>query len=454
MGTETEAPAIATPRSERRERTHGEARGDTAGSLDAGLGVLDGPLSVEGIEKVQRSAGNKAATELVERDRRRPAQLAPHFASNLRSIQRDEIDDPDEAGPQDDPGLLQLATAEQLIELYLTEQPTSAVPGTDATYTLDWLQSGRGSARIREALINQLVMAEPSPEVHQSYHRLVEQSGGPEERTRDLKALIDATFVPREPIAEETLVDGTLHLAEQGYFLELPIPPKKENQKGRPKLRYEAADMVPFEGALVHPAVVAALTSLLAGLRNEGARLNDESARQAVINNGFRPPTQREGNKYLSSIRATIRKAVDVWGNPFHYPAFPTALEGQATSELGWSGSTAHQAFERALAASPGWTAPQADMLLRTTGTVKAPRGGSTHHSGLTVDIDWPAWKGRRASRHGMDRDNNGAALASVAGRWLYEQADSFGFASYDTGKEIWHMEWLDWKGTAADPDA
>ena len=41
-----------------------------------------------------------------------------------------------------------------------------------------------------------------------------------------------------------------------------------------------------------------------------------------------------------------------------------------------------------------------------------------------------------------------------MAGRWLDEHAADYGFASYDTEKEIWHMEWLDWQGTDADPDA
>jgi len=37
---------------------------------------------------------------------------------------------------------------------------------------------------------------------------------------------------------------------------------------------------------------------------------------------------------------------------------------------------------------------------------------------------------------------------------WLAKYAkDEFNFSSYNTAAEIWHMEWLAWKDTDADPD-
>ncbi|HSL66996.1 MAG TPA: hypothetical protein VK977_02425, partial [Actinomycetota bacterium] len=191
------------------------------------------------------------------------------------------------------------------------------------------------------------------------------------------------------------------------------------------------------------------------GLRGEGARLNDASALQARVASGHRPTDPAEGRRYLSALKKTIRLGRDADDNAYTYPAFPASLEAMAQSELGHTGGPGHDAFRDALAVEPGWSAETAAMLLRTTAAFKAPRGGSTHHSGVVVDINWPVLDDRgNVAPHGIDRLRNGLALRSVAGRWLYEHAPALGFDTYNTNREIWHMEWRQWRGTAADPDA
>jgi len=78
------------------------------------------------------------------------------------------------------------------------------------------------------------------------------------------------------------------------------------------------------------------------------------------------------------------------------------------------------------------------------------------------VDIDFPYVhidedektheKTTTVQWHNISRHNNAQARLSGAGMWLATHAPKFGFSSYDTSLEIWHQEWLDWKGTAADP--
>ena len=53
-----------------------------------------------------------------------------------------------------------------------------------------------------------------------------------------------------------------------------------------------------------------------------------------------------------------------------------------------------------------------------------------------------------------LDRDHNADAFRSAAGQWLAQHAPQLGFDTYNTKKEIWHMEWRKWRGTSADPSA
>jgi len=244
-----------------------------------------------------------------------------------------------------------------------------------------------------------------------------------------------------------------------GEYLRFGRVRHHSNATNRPQFIHPQSAMVRYtgegstghgvaQGELIHPALQDPLNRLMTALRAEGQRLNDESMKQAVVASAFRPPEVSEGNAYLRALRKTIRL------NPTELPnPFPTALEATARSELGPTGSAAHNRFRDALAASPGWTREQANFLIHETGRFKAPRGASTHHSGLVVDINFPYATNRRTVRwHGINRENNADAFRAGAGQWLNQHSTEFGFDTYSTEAEIWHMEWRDWRGTSADP--
>jgi hypothetical protein len=240
-----------------------------------------------------------------------------------------------------------------------------------------------------------------------------------------------------------------------GKFYRFASVSSHKNNTSRPQFQHPATAMKAYSGAgsngaaLIHPAVSSALNTLMAALIAEGARLDDESMKQAVVDNGYRPSALSEGQAYLGALKKTIAQNPKIFGEL----TFPSSLESTATSELGFSGSATHNAFRDQIAAQPGWNANLAQQLVTITGGFKAPRGGSTHHSGVVVDINFPYATSDKSSKfHGIARENNANALRSAAGNWLNTFAPSYGFDSYDTGKEIWHMEWRDWSGTSADP--
>jgi len=355
--------------------------------------------------------------------------------------------------PDDDPAQLAASGIEELFRLYLSEDETITIAPSDETYTRAWIRGDRGAAQIRDVIRAKLTGEAERPERRDPLLAEIARLGGPEERQADLRSAVGATFDTGTRLGEELVTGGDRRLTALGFLERLPSPARRTNTTDRPQFIRPGSEMVAIEGATVHPAVVGPLTTLMAALRAEGARLNDESACRARVGSGWRASELSEGRRYLAALRKTIRLGEDMRGNPYEYPEFPASLEDMARSELGATGSPAHRAFVAALAAEPGWTAASASMLVRTTGRFKAPRGGSTHHSGVVVDINWPVRVGNAVVDHGMDRQRNAAALRTVAGRWLYEHAPGLGFDSYDTAAEIWHMEWRGWPGTAADPD-
>ena len=252
-------------------------------------------------------------------------------------------------------------------------------------------------------------------------------------------------------------VTGAEQIAtDQGTFLRFPNRGHHTNQTDRPRFLRPRTDMQEYQGAgnngseVIHPAVATALDTLMQALLAEGNRLGDASMTQAVVASAWRPSALSEGRAYLRSLRRTITQHPDELPNPF-----PESLVEMAQSELGTVGSAAHNEFRAALARAPGWDRAQADFLIRETGRFKAPRGGSTHHSGVVADINFPyATAGGRVQWHGMDRARNADAFRSAAGQWLAQHAPALGFDTYDTSAEIWHQEWRNWAGTAADPSA
>ena len=241
-----------------------------------------------------------------------------------------------------------------------------------------------------------------------------------------------------------------------GVFLRFPAGKHHTNQTDRPRIMHPRSAMKKYTGAanngseVIHPAVATDLDRLMQAMRAEGTRLGDESLKQAVVASAWRPSEESEGVNYLSALRKTIRQNAAKLPN-----AFPESLVAMAKSELGTVGSAKHNEFRAALAAAPGWDQAQADFLIKKTSGYKAPRGGSTHHSGVVVDIDFPyVDKDGKVDTHAMHRERNADAFLSAAGQWLNQHAPGLGFDTYDTEKEIWHMEWRNWRGTAVDPSA
>ena len=241
----------------------------------------------------------------------------------------------------------------------------------------------------------------------------------------------------------------------QGTFRRFPPPPTHVNNTDRPQFTTEAARMVPYTGpgagtaARVHPAVAQPLSALMGALLGQGAAIDDESMKRARVAVAFRPSTAAEGAAYLAALKKTIAQSPQIFGTR----TFPANLEARAQSELGFTGSPAHNAFRDAVAASPNWNAQLAQQLVSITANFKAPRGGSTHHSGLVVDIDFPfARSAQDVKFHNTQRERNADALRSAAGVWLNANAPLYGFDSFNTATEIWHQEWRLWRGTDADP--
>jgi hypothetical protein len=248
----------------------------------------------------------------------------------------------------------------------------------------------------------------------------------------------------RPQLADELVASGTWYQAGQDRFLQLPeTPVRRPNAGNRPLFVNRGTGLVRWSGVVMSGTSAPSLIAMMQALHAEGDRLGDLSARYAQVVSGWRPNDVSEGQLYLDALRATISGG--------GYPPFPPALEAVATSELGIVGSPAFRVFEDALAASPGWDAATAHRVVVATGEYKAPRGGSPHHSGLAVDIDWPVLADGRLVYHHESRALQDAALHTVAGRWLYENAPRFGFDTYDTDAEIWHWEWRQCPGTAAD---
>ncbi len=201
---------------------------------------------------------------------------------------------------------------------------------------------------------------------------------------------------------------------------------------------------------LIHPAVAAPLNALMSALREVGSCIDDESMKRAFVASAYRPSSKREGEHYLGALETTIKQNPNI----FSGLKFPKRLENMATSSLGTYGSQKHKEFVAALAKESGWGQHLAQELADITEGYKAPRGGSAHHSGLAVDINFPyPISATKAQWHGIHRERNQQALRSAAGVWLGKFASDHGFASYNTGKEIWHQEWLNWKDSSANPE-
>jgi hypothetical protein len=241
------------------------------------------------------------------------------------------------------------------------------------------------------------------------------------------------------------------------YHVFFPTPPTHKNQDNRPTTYADEKSLTIYKGrgsnnaAKLLPAVHDAANALMSALIRYGERINDHSMKSAVVASGYRADDAKQGANYLRIIKLTIKNRSDIFGSTLEFPA---TLEAEAHGVLGVPGDPRRTAFRQHLAAAPGWNADLAASLLRIVDGVYAPRGSNPHATGLVFDLDFPILDGKHERNLGANSTLNSAALRSAAGMWLNKYSMQFGFDSYDTGKEIWHMEWRNPKEGPGSPDA
>ena len=79
--------------------------------------------------------------------------------------------------------------------------------------------------------------------------------------------------------------------------------------------------------------------------------------------------------------------------------------------------------------------------LFQIVDNAYAPRGSNPHATGFVFDLDFTIYSDGREVNVGADTRKNAAALKSAVGTWLNLYSMMYDFDSYDTGAEIWHME-------------
>lgn len=240
------------------------------------------------------------------------------------------------------------------------------------------------------------------------------------------------------------------------YHVFSPTPPTHANQTDRPSTYADPNLLTTYTGkgsngsAKLLPEVHDAANAMMTALIRYGEKINDWSMRSAVIQSGYRPDDESQGRNYLRIIKATISAKPEIFGTL----EFPSSLEQEAQGVLGRFGDPRRAAFHRRVAAAPGWNSNLASTLFRIVDGVYAPRGSNPHATGLVFDLDFHIFDGSHERSLGADTKWNAAALRSAAGMWLNNYSMQFGFDSYDTGKEIWHMEFRSPKEGPGSPDA
>jgi hypothetical protein len=232
------------------------------------------------------------------------------------------------------------------------------------------------------------------------------------------------------------------------YYV-FPAPPHHTNQVDRPTVYAKVLETYMGKGSKgtvkLHPGVMEPANVLMSALIEYGTKINDWSMRSAYIHNGYRPDDATQGYHYLRIIKSTIA------GNPkiFETLTFPSNLEADAQSVLGIRGDPRREAFRKKVAESPGWTQKLAYQLFGIVDDIYAPRGFNPHSTGFVFDLDFSIIsiiKGKiYETMLGTSTALNGWALQSAAGLWLNTYAMNFGFDSYNTGREVFHLEYRYW---------
>jgi hypothetical protein len=240
------------------------------------------------------------------------------------------------------------------------------------------------------------------------------------------------------------------------YHVFSTTPPTHQNQKDRPATYAAPNLLTTYKGrgsnnaAKLLPEVHDVANALMSALIRYGERIDDWSMRSAVIQSGYRPDDESQGRNYLRIIKATIQAKPEIFGTL----EFPSSLEAEAQAVLGRRGDPRREALHRHVAAAEGWNSNLASTLFRIVDGVYAPRGSNPHATGLVFDLDFPIFDGSHERNLGANTQWNGVALRSAAGMWLNKYSMQFGFDSYDTGKEVWHMEFRSPKEGPGSPDS
>lgn len=231
------------------------------------------------------------------------------------------------------------------------------------------------------------------------------------------------------------------------YYL-FPLPVTHKNQEDRPTEYADEKILETYLGrgsnrsARLHPDVLTPANTFMSALLDYGDEINDWSLQSAVIQNGYRPDDESQGRNYLRIINQTIANNPKIFGNL----KFPSTLNTEAQGVLGRRVDPRRTAFQNRVAEAPGWTPGLAQQLFNIVDNAYAPRGSNPHATGFVFDLDFSIYQNGKEITLGANTAYNRDALKSAAGMWLNQYAMKFGFDSYDTGAEIWHMEYRNWQ--------
>lgn len=238
------------------------------------------------------------------------------------------------------------------------------------------------------------------------------------------------------------------------YYV-FPAPATHKNQANRPTAYADEKVLKTYRGkgtnnvAKLHPDVLTPANMFMTALLDYGEKIDDWSIRSAVIKSGYRPDDPSQGANYLRIIKLNISRQPKLFGAL----TFPSDLEDEAQSVLGRADDPRRRAFQQRVAESPGWTKELASALFQLVDNAYTPRGSNPHTTGFVFDLDFSIYYCQGQEKKGgtctageikLDADTrlNSLALKSAAGMWINQYSMQYGFDSYDTGKEVWHLEY------------
>ncbi len=229
------------------------------------------------------------------------------------------------------------------------------------------------------------------------------------------------------------------------YYI-FPLSSGHTNYRQRPNQIADPRALTVYKGKgsnnkeVLLPAVLGPAHALLTAMIAYGEKINDWSLKSAVVQSGYRPDDDSAGKAYLRGLKRIIKiRPTDFGGREF-----PSNLESDAKGVLGPPGDPRRAKLIADVGRASGWTPELAKTLFEIAAGVIAPQGSNPHATGLVFDLEFsimnPDSGGEEHLHAAPERNPN--ALRSAAGQWLNTYSMQFGFDSYDTNIEIWHMEY------------